>query len=94
MIEKIKIIRKALESCQLISNGYESSFDEEKVESALILLDEIIATLEPEDLVTPVGLAEELSFHFSEDQASAIAEHVYQPLLTAVNSIKKFKERS
>ena len=65
----------------------------QKAKEALAELDQIQQRLES-DLVTPVGLSEELGFYFPEAQAIAIAEHVYQPLQAAINTIsKQLKEK-
>lgn len=43
-------------------------------------------------LTTPVDLANELSFHFPEDQAHAIAELVHQPLKEALDNAQRYRE--
>jgi len=39
-----------------------------------------------QDILTPKELEKVLSFHFSEAQAIAIAEHVYQPIYNLLQS--------
>jgi hypothetical protein len=85
-----KIVREFVEMTEKDSNYMVLYGDMPEFQALKDLANNEIVEQEPtaEPMETPYSLADRLSFSFPEGQADAIAEHVYQPLLEAINEIE------